>query len=110
MTNYTVDRSKWAQMNIFEQMGNIYSEVGRSFNAKRLGQLERKNQATTRAIDLFDATLDDLTKKKSVRSREVLTAKNEFLNNINNKEFNEKDTASLDKYFLEFAIVARRFR
>lgn len=110
MTNYAIDRTKWSKMNIFEQMGNIYSEVGRSFNAKRQGQDERKHLATSRAIDLFDATVEDLKKKKSVRSREVLTAKNEFLNNINDKEFNEKDTASLDKYFLEFATAARRFK
>ncbi|HVC36330.1 MAG TPA: hypothetical protein VNE40_02700 [Candidatus Dormibacteraeota bacterium] len=110
MTDYAIDRTKWSQMNIFEQMGNIYSEVGRSFNAKRQGQTERKDQATTRAIDLFDATIEDLTNKKSVRSKEVLTAKSEFLSNINSEKFNEKETASLEKYFLEFAIAARRFR
>jgi hypothetical protein len=110
MTNYTVDRAKWAQMNIFEQMGNIYSEVGRSFNARQQGQLDRKNLATTRAIDLFDATIEDPKNKKSGRAQEVRIAKDAFLNNIHDENPDEKDTASLDKYFLEFAIAARRNR
>lgn len=110
MTDYMVDRERWAHMNIFEQMGNIYSEVGRSFNAKRGGKLENETLAAARAIDLFDATVATLIKKKSVKAREVLRAKDQFLSNLYGKEFDDKDASSLEKYFLEFATAARLAR
>jgi len=33
--NYQIDRARWAGMTIFEQMGNIGSEVGRTLKAKK---------------------------------------------------------------------------
>lgn len=110
MTNYAVDRNRWGKMTIFEQMGNIYSEVGRSFNAKRKGDTEKRDMATTRAIDLFDATLEDLAKKHSVKSREVLIAKKEYLYRIYDANYDDEGVTSLEKYFLEFAIAARKNR
>ena len=107
MIDHTIDRERWAQMTIFEQMGNIYSEVGRTFNARRTGRLEDENMATKRAIDLFDATIDNLVQSKSVRAKEVLRAKDLFLNNLNSTKFDETDAASLEKYFMQFAIAAR---
>ena len=106
MTNYTVDSARWSRMNIFEQMGNIYGEVGRSYNAKRSGRVSDVNLATERAIDLFDATIASLVQKKSVQAKEVLRAKDQFLSNLYD-EFDEKDASSLEKYFLEFAVAAR---
>jgi hypothetical protein len=107
MTDYMVDRERWSRMDIFEQMGNIYSEVGRSFNAKRGGKSENQTLAAARAIDLFDATVETLIKKKSVQAKEVLRAKDQFLSNLYSKEFDEKDASALEKYFLEFATAAR---
>jgi hypothetical protein len=107
MNSYTVDRVRWSKMNIFEQMGNIYSEVGRSFNAQRKEDHETKDSAMLRAIDLFDATVDDLVKKKSIKSKEVLRAKEEYLKYIYSSDFDDRNASSLEKYFLEFAIAAR---
>jgi hypothetical protein len=108
MSNYAVDRDRWGKMTIFEQMGNIYSEVGRSFNAKRTGDSYKTYMATSRAIDLFDATVEELVKMKSVKSREVIIAKNEYLKTISDRDFDDKNVRSLENYFLEFAIVARK--
>jgi len=110
MTSYSVDRDKWSKMTIFEQMGNIYSEVGRSFNAQRAGKLDMRDMAAFRAIDLFDATVNDLVKKRSVKSREVLRAKEEYLKNLYSIDFDNKDATNLEKYFFEFAFVARKSR
>ncbi|HUD05310.1 MAG TPA: hypothetical protein VMR18_00100 [Candidatus Saccharimonadales bacterium] len=107
MTDYKVDRERWSQMSILEQMGNIYSEVGRSFKAKRSGKVDNQNLAATRAIDLFDATVETLIEKKSIRATEVLRAKDQYLISLHGKPFNEKDASSLEKYFLEFAVAAR---
>jgi hypothetical protein len=93
-------------MTIFDQMGNIYSEVGRSFNAKRRQDNANYVQAVTRAIDLFDATIDVLIARHSPQSKEVLRAKEEFLNACAGNAKPE-EIQSLDRYFMQFAIAAR---
>jgi hypothetical protein len=109
MTNYSVDREKWAKMTIFEQMGNIYSEVGRSFNALGRGDLENQNNALYRAIDLFDATAEVLISSKPSRVREVLRAKDQYLEVFfGGADANSvKNIASLDRYFMQYALAAR---
>jgi hypothetical protein len=57
--SYAVDRKRWAAMSTFEQMGNIYSEVGRSIIAKQHGKQQDYDYAVIRALDLFDATVDE---------------------------------------------------
>lgn len=103
-SSYTVNRKKWAQLNIFNQMGNIYSEVGRTFNSTGAD----RQQAIARAIDLFDATAESLAKIKSPKLKEVLRVKEEYLRIACNSRPSPADRQSLDKYFLQFAIAARR--
>ncbi|HEX6462497.1 MAG TPA: hypothetical protein VFZ58_04500 [Candidatus Saccharimonadales bacterium] len=55
IVEYAVDRKRWAEMNILDQMGNIYSEIGRTFKAQQNHDEERYAQALLRASDLFDA-------------------------------------------------------
>jgi hypothetical protein len=107
MINYTINRKKWAQINIFDQMGNIYSEINRTFNAKRNKNLEYENLSIIRVIDLFDATVDGLIKKKSIKAKEVLRAKDQFLSLVYSKTFDEENASSLEKYFMQFAIASR---
>ena len=45
-------------------MGNIYSEVGRSLNAKSRNDLEASTSAMYRAVDLFDSTAESLIDQK----------------------------------------------
>jgi hypothetical protein len=109
MANYTVDRKKWAKLSIFEQMGNIYSEVGRSFAASNRQDADTTKAATVRAIDLFDATTEVLLAAKSPRLREVLRAKDQYLGAL----FGDQSLAnrqSLEAYFMPYAIAARRFK
>lgn len=107
-SSYEIDRKRWANMTIFEQMGNIYSEVGRSFSAKRRLDIVGQDSATVRAIDLFDATVAALIAQKSIRAKEVLRAKDQFLQTLYDESVSESDMGSLDRYFLQFALVARR--
>jgi len=81
MSNYyKVDRERWAEMTINEQMGNIGSEVGRAIIAYRNGNRDRVDRAIDRAIDLFSATTEALVGTKySYRLKEVLRAREEFL-------------------------------
>lgn len=104
---YVVDRNRWLRRSIFEQMGNIGSEVGRSFQAKRLGDKEKSEQAMVRALDLFDATISQLIKARSPRAKEVLRAREEYLGVLYGRGTSDKDTYGINRYFLQFAIAAR---
>lgn len=103
MNKHVFDKAKWHKMTIFEQMGNIGSEVGRALKAKNRGDNEAMLGAFYRGLDLFDATVEQLAQQKSPRLREVSRAREQFASAIL-----EKDDPKLEKYFMEFAIVARR--
>jgi hypothetical protein len=101
---YVVDRTRWAKLGIFDQMGNIYSEVGRSFKAD---DEKTQKQSIARAIDLFNATIYVLRESQSPRAKEVRRAKQQFLEMVTDKNASQKSIQSLDRYFLQFAIAAR---
>ena len=107
MNSYVIDQTRWTKLSIFEQMGNIYSEVGRSFKAKVQGDKTSSQSAMSRAIDLFDATVNSLVANKSPRVKEVLRAKEQYLATINNMNADLTSIQSLDRYFMQFAIAAR---
>src|SRR5581483_4791327 len=100
---YSINRTKWAQLDIFNQMGNIYSEVGRSFKSSG----SDREQAMIRAIDLFDATSESLAKTKSPKLKEVLRAKEEYLNLVTSSDQKQSEIDSLESYFMHFAIASR---
>ncbi len=104
MSSHVIDQSKWAQMTIFEQMGNIGSEVGRALAAKKRGDVESLRGALFRGLDLFDATAAVWAAKKSPKTSEILRAREQFA------EAATTDTANpaLENYFMQFAIAARK--
>lgn len=106
-SRYMIDRDRWAKLSIFNQMGNIYSEVGRSFKAMSEGNLKDQQEAMSRAIDLFDTTAEVLIARKAPQSKEVLRAKEEYLAAIYNKDTSQDTIRSLDRYFMQFAVAAR---
>ena len=106
MANYEIDRERWAQLPIFEQMGNIGAEVGRAVNATRAGKDKRAQGAIDRAVDLLDATVEVLVAQKSPRVKEVLRAREEFLRLFFDDTF-EEDADNIVRYFNLFAIAAR---
>lgn len=101
MSEHAFDRAKWQSLTIFEQMGNIGSEVGRAFAAKRRGDVAAMNAALYRGLDLLDATAEKLAKEKSPKLREVLRARELFA---------ALEDETLEKYFMEFAFAARNGR
>ena len=107
MASYQVDREAWGRYTIFEQMGNIGSEVGRAIKAHRSGNAKRSQGAMDRAFDLFDATVEHLAGQRSPRLREVLLAREEFARLFFDGTFDE-DADALERYFTNFAIAARK--
>ena len=106
MASYEIDRERWAELSIFEQMGNIGSEVGRAINATRAGKEKRAQGAIDRAVDLLDATVEVLVEQKSPRVKEVLRAREEFLRLFFDGTF-EDDADNIERYFNQFAVAAR---
>lgn len=104
--NYTIDKDRWAKLDIFNQMGNIYSEVGRSFKH----QADPNNLAIARALELFDATISAQTKAKSPKAKEVARSKEQFLAIVNDSNASQQAIQSLDRYFMQFAVAARLTR
>lgn len=106
-TAYTIDEARWAKLDIFNQMGNIYSEIGRSFKTQGQKDSSEHKEAISRAIDLFDASIRILIAKKSPQAREVLRAKEQFLDLAFDDTATPTSVQSLDQYFMHFAIAAR---
>ena len=98
---HKMDRARWNQLDLIHQMGNIGSEVGRTLAAKRRGA--DYWPALTRALDLFDATLEPLIAIRSHRSKEIMRAKHAFLEAVT-----VQDDPRIETYFMQFAIAARR--
>jgi len=107
---YEVDRTRWGRMTIFEQMGNISSEVGRSLAASRAGDQARFEKALIRALELFDATVECVLKTKPFRAKEILRAKDQYLQLFFGDEQDPAASASLERYLYQFALAARRLR
>ncbi|HET8709699.1 MAG TPA: hypothetical protein VFL85_05500 [Candidatus Saccharimonadales bacterium] len=103
MNNYKIDREKWAGLSIFEQMGNIASEVGRAMTAMRRGDKERMLAALYRGLDLLDASIEDCAAKKSPKTTEISRAREQFADAI----LTDKDDPALEQYFMNFAMAAR---
>jgi len=103
MSEHVFDRQKWAGMTIFEQMGNIGSEVGRALRAKAHGDNESLQGAFYRGLDLFDATAEVWAAQRSPRTTEILRAREQFVQAI----VTSKVDLKLEDYFTQYAIVAR---
>lgn len=103
MSDYQIDREKWARLTIFEQMGNVGSEVGRALSAKRRHDMERAQAALYRGLDLLDATAEVWAARKSPHTREILRAREQFIQAITQG----KEDPGLENYFMQFALAAR---
>ena len=105
MSSHEFDKDKWQNSTIFEQMGNIGSEVGRALNAKRHGDEAAMNGAFYRGLDLLDATAEQLARDKSPRLKEVLRAREQF-----SRAILVADDPGIEMYVMEFALAARAGR
>ena len=101
-------------MTLMEQLANIGSEVGRATRAKSQDNEQRLAGALDRALELFDVTLADNRWRDRCswrdRCREITRAREivcDFL--VGDNEYGST-AESLDRYFLPFAMAARRDR
>jgi len=99
---------RWYQLTLMEQLANIGSEVGRATRARSQGNEQRLAGALERALELFDLTLADVRWRgrfrEIARAREIVC---DFL--VGDNEYGST-AESLDRYFLPYAMAARRDR
>ena len=97
---------RWQTFSIAQQLGNIGSEVGRALIWKEKGDPLQEQKALDRALELFDLSLSDSRwnypkLKEIARAREVVC---DYF--CNGNDYNSTPEF-LDKYFLDFGILAR---
>jgi len=98
---------RWRVMSLPEQLGNIGSEVERTFSWKRKGRMDFAERAFDRSLDLMDLTIADPrwaggTRKELCRVREFLC---DMV--LGNNEYGMTEQF-FSEYFLAFAVAARR--
>lgn len=99
---------RWFSLSLSEQLGNVGSEVGRALRAKEQRNTDRLALALARALELLDLTIAD--PKHRSRTRELCRAREVLCDFLAGDNVYRSTAASLDKYFLAFAISARSGR
>lgn len=102
-----LSQGRWQKLSLAEQIGNIGSELARAGSWDEKKMAEQKKQALTRALELIDLTLDSVRQqpthlKEIARLREVVAGL--F---VGGTEI-YASFADLEKFYLPFAILARR--
>ncbi len=79
----------------------------RAIKAHDAGRVERRDAAVNRGLELFDLTAAD-DRWRGVRRREILRAREEFCALFWSDTEQPGAGVSLSRYFLHFAVAARR--
>lgn len=96
---------RWYKLSLFDQLGNIGSEVSRAYQAQDKDQ-RRFLSAVDRALELFDLTLSD--PRWRGRLKEIGRSREVFCDAIYGGKEYGSSLADLTRYFDHFAIAARR--
>jgi hypothetical protein len=99
----------WFELSLMEQMGNVGTEVGRAARAKESGRDERARNALVRALELFDLTIAD-DRWRGPKRRELCRAREVACDFVAGDNAYHSSAVSLDRYFLPFAVAARKDR
>lgn len=99
---------RWKQLSLCEQMANIGSEIQRTVNWKRKGNMRYQHMAFDRALELMDLTMQD--EKNFGRLREVARTREACIDHfVCDNEYNTTDEQWC-RYFLQYAYAARRHK
>jgi len=109
-THVDLAGGRWATLSLAAQLANVGSEVDRAIAAWAGGGAQRSDRferALARALELFDLTARD-SRWSGHRRREILRAREEFCRLFFDDGVPASAVPSLRKYFLQFALLARR--
>jgi hypothetical protein len=97
---------RWAKMSYLEQMANVGSEVERAINWREKNNADYALRAGARALELLDLTLD--CAKGFARLKETARTREIFADYFYGDNCYQSTNALWRKYFLPFAVAARR--
>ena len=99
--------ARWGGLTVAEQLAHVGSEVERALRAHEARHDARRDLALARALELFDLTATD-PRWRGPRRREILRAREEFCAQLLAEHPPACAASGLRKYFLAFAVLARR--
>lgn len=97
----------WFRLSLFEQLGNVGSEVGRACRWQEK-DAEIFRGAVDRALELFDLTLED--PRWRGRRREIARSREMFCDAVLGGTEYGTSLEELERYFYPFASVAQTMR
>jgi hypothetical protein len=101
-------QGRWWELSLAEQLGNIGSEVSRATRWSSRNPALAQG-ALYRALELFGLTLDDPRHRQApARLREIARAREVVADFLAGPNQYHSTAASLQKYFDQFALAARR--
>ncbi len=103
----TMASGRWYTLSLMEQLGHIGSEVDRAAHWAKKGDRIHMLAAVDRALELIDLTVADPHLRSSAR-KEVLCAREVICDRFYGSNEYHTDDASLQRYFLQFALLARK--
>ncbi|OGG13250.1 hypothetical protein A3D77_05295 [Candidatus Gottesmanbacteria bacterium RIFCSPHIGHO2_02_FULL_39_11] len=105
MLHKNLQKEQWFKLSVCEQMANIGSEVIRAIKWKAKRNNDYAYLANTRALELFDMTLEDPKYASGVKE---LTRAREFWLDyfFGNNQYHQTDDEWI-RYFLAFTYAAR---
>ena len=97
---------RWFRFSLVEQLANIGSDVIRTINWKKKGDLEASRAALFRALELIDLTVADPKNKKRCRLREILRTREALVDHfLYDNEYNTTDEQWYN-YFFQYNYAA----
>lgn len=103
----TLAAGRWRTFSLAEQLANIGSEVGRALNwQSRDGAISRN--AAERALELLDLTIGD--PRWRTRLKELTRTREIFCDLLFGRNEYGGSPEALERYFTQFAVLARRRR
>ena len=96
---------RWQKLSIAEQLGHIGSEVSRVSSWRKRGDIKAADLALVRALELLDLTIAD--KRWQPRLKELARLREVVCDFFQEKPSYKTELASLERYFLNFAIFWR---
>ena len=101
---------RWHDLSLAEQFGHVGSEISRAIRWSTKNP-DTAQAALYRGLELFDVMLDDPQHRRSVaRLREIARAREVVVDVLAGANEYSSTGASLQKYFDDFALAARRAR
>lgn len=99
---------RWNELSLLEQMGHIGSEVERALQWKKKNHPEFCRRALERALELLDLTLG--SPKNRLRLKEVARTREIVVDFFYGENRFQTSGEFLSRYFLQFAVAARKHR